>query len=54
MQIPELDCEVGPAALAGRFTTVEGLLEAMKTQLSDCGAMVREYEDTKAKGRMDE
>jgi zinc finger protein len=33
MTVPELDLEVGPHALGGRFTTVEGLLVAMKDQL---------------------
>ncbi|XP_059477370.1 zinc finger protein ZPR1 [Neocloeon triangulifer] len=33
MQVPELDLEVGPHALGGRFSTVEGLLVAMKEQL---------------------
>ncbi|XP_044746422.1 zinc finger protein ZPR1 [Coccinella septempunctata] len=33
--IPELDLEVGPNALGGRFTTVEGLISAVKEQLSD-------------------
>jgi zinc finger protein len=31
--VPELELEVGPHALGGRFTTVEGLLVAMKDQL---------------------
>lgn len=35
MCIPELELEVGPRALGGRFTTVEGLLTAVKEQLSD-------------------
>ncbi|CAJ0591385.1 unnamed protein product [Cylicocyclus nassatus] len=34
MRIPELDLEVGPGALCGRFTTVEGLLTATRDQLS--------------------
>lgn len=51
--IPELDCEVGASALAGRFTTVEGLLEAIKDQLSVSGAMFRDSEDVNAKIRMD-
>lgn len=34
MSIPELDLEVGPGALSGRFTTVEGLLIATKNQLT--------------------
>lgn len=33
LQIPELQLEVGPNALGGRFSTVEGLLIAMKDQL---------------------
>lgn len=53
INIPELDCEVGPSALAGRFTTVEGLLEAIKDQLSVSGAMFRDSEDVNAKIRMD-
>lgn len=51
--IPELDCEVGPAALAGRFTTIEGILEAIKDQLSESGAMFRDSEDSDSKDRMD-
>jgi len=34
VSIPELEMEVGMAALNGRFTTVEGLLMAIKEQLS--------------------
>lgn len=30
-----MDLEVGPSALSGRFTTVEGLLVAMKEQLDN-------------------
>lgn len=33
LSVPELDIEVGPAALGGRFSTVEGILAAMKEQL---------------------
>ncbi|XP_034941331.1 zinc finger protein ZPR1 [Chelonus insularis] len=33
MEIPELELEVGPAALGGRFTTIEGILAATKEQL---------------------
>ncbi|CAG0895833.1 unnamed protein product [Cyprideis torosa] len=38
VSIPELDMSVGSGALGGRFTTVEGLLEAMKNQLIESGA----------------
>lgn len=39
MEIPELELEVGSGALGGRFTTVEGLVEATKEQLADKGGM---------------
>ncbi|XP_023022950.2 zinc finger protein Zpr1 [Leptinotarsa decemlineata] len=35
LQIPQLQFEVGPNALGGRFTTVEGLIAAIKDQLGD-------------------
>lgn len=35
LKIPELDLEVGPHALGGRFTTIEGLCLAIKDQLND-------------------
>ncbi|KAB0804167.1 hypothetical protein PPYR_01137 [Photinus pyralis] len=35
LRIPQLELEVGPSALGGRFTTVEGLLVAVKDQLSE-------------------
>lgn len=33
MFIPDLDLEVGPGTLGGKFTTLEGLLVSMKEQL---------------------
>lgn len=35
LSIPQLELEVGPWALGGRFTTIEGILVAVKEQLSD-------------------
>uniref|UniRef100_A0A915CTF2 Zinc finger ZPR1-type domain-containing protein n=1 Tax=Ditylenchus dipsaci TaxID=166011 RepID=A0A915CTF2_9BILA len=35
LRLPEFDIEMGPGALCGRFTTVEGLLNAIKDQLRD-------------------
>lgn len=35
LQIPQLELEVGSHALGGRFTTVEGLIVAIKEQLND-------------------
>jgi zinc finger protein len=38
MEIPELELEAGPAILGGRFTTIEGIITAMKEQLCSCTA----------------
>lgn len=38
--IPELELESGPRSLCGRFTTVEGLLSAMKEQLAGKDAVL--------------
>lgn len=35
LQIPELEIEVGGGALCGRFTSIEGLLQATKDQLDE-------------------
>lgn len=35
LEIPQLELTVGPHALGGRFTTIEGLITAMKDQLND-------------------
>ncbi len=37
LRIPEFEFEVGPGALSGRFTTVEGLLNATREQLVEQG-----------------
>nr|XP_016938791.1 zinc finger protein ZPR1 [Drosophila suzukii] len=50
LSIPELDLEVGPHALCGRFTTVEGLLVAMRDQLD--GTLFRDSADEAAKNQM--
>lgn len=52
LKIPELDCEVGPSALCGRFTTVEGILVAMKEQLEGDGIMFHDSSDDKSKQRL--
>lgn len=51
LTIPELDCAVGPSALGGRFTTVEGILTAMKEQLSGNDIMFHDSSDDAAKQR---
>lgn len=53
MEIPELDFEVGPAALGGRFTTVEGLLTATKDQLISSTAFDGDSADISAGKRLD-
>jgi len=50
MSIPELDLEVGPHALCGRFTTVEGLLVAMRDQLD--GTLFHDSADDATKQQM--
>lgn len=51
ISIPELDCEVGPSALCGRFTTIEGILTAMKDQLSGNEVMFHDSSDDASKQR---
>jgi len=49
MNLIEYDCEVGPSALGGRFTTIEGILIAMKDQLQDNGFLFHDSADDKTK-----
>lgn len=42
LSIREMDVEVGPYALGGRFTTIEGLLIAMRDQLSENSHMFQD------------
>lgn len=53
MEIPELELEVGPAALGGRFTTVEGVLTATKEQLTS-GSAFGDSKDEEAIKRMND
>ncbi|EFN83895.1 zinc finger protein ZPR1 [Harpegnathos saltator] len=53
MEIPELELEVGPATLGGRFTTVEGIIAAMKEQLSTSTAFTGDTSDPETVKRMD-
>ncbi|XP_053948308.1 zinc finger protein ZPR1 [Anastrepha ludens] len=53
LKISELDCEVGPSALGGRFTTVEGILVAMKDQLQNEGCLFRDSADDEIKNRLE-
>ncbi|GJQ86447.1 putative zinc ion binding protein [Trypoxylus dichotomus] len=55
LSIPQLDLEVGPWALGGRFTTIEGILIAVKEQLSDprCSHMVGDSQDPEKKIKLE-
>lgn len=53
MEIPELELEVGPAILGGRFTTVEGIIAAMKEQLSSSTPLTGDSSDSETVKRME-
>uniref|UniRef100_A0A182SV49 Zinc finger protein ZPR1 n=1 Tax=Anopheles maculatus TaxID=74869 RepID=A0A182SV49_9DIPT len=53
LHIRELQCEVGAGALGGRFTTIEGLLTAMREQLVESMGMFMDSNDAETKERMD-
>ncbi|XP_076644488.1 zinc finger protein Zpr1 [Halictus rubicundus] len=53
MEIPELELEIGPAALGGRFTTVEGILMAVKDQLSTSTAFTGDTSDPETVKKME-
>lgn len=53
MKIPELDLEVGPTTLGGRFSTVEGIISAVKDQLSTSTALTGDSADPEITKRMD-
>uniref|UniRef100_A0A1B6GWC0 Zinc finger protein ZPR1 n=1 Tax=Cuerna arida TaxID=1464854 RepID=A0A1B6GWC0_9HEMI len=54
LEIPELELEVGPGALGGRFTTVEGLIDAMREQLAQRGAMFGDAADETSRQSMEQ
>ena len=53
MSIPELDLEVGPATLGGRFTTIEGIISAVKDQLNSETAITGDSADPQIANRME-
>lgn len=53
LAVRELDVEVGPSALGGRFTTVEGLLTAMRDQLAENCGMFGDSADRDAQSKLD-
>lgn len=54
LSIPELELEVGPTTLGGRFTTVEGLLTAIRDQLANQTNAFIDSEDPATKNRFDQ
>lgn len=54
LDIPELECEIGPSGLGGRFTTVEGILTAIKEQILDSNTVFQDSEDAERKQKFDE
>lgn len=52
LSLRELECDIGPHALCGRFTTVEGLLIAIKEQLIVQSGMFFDSQDTQQKEKM--
>lgn len=53
LEIPEIECQVGASALGGRFTTVEGIFTAMKSQLEGDGILFHDSADPETKNRFD-
>lgn len=53
LAIRELDVDVGPSALGGRFTTVEGILTAMRDQLSENSAIFGDSNDKDNNDRLE-
>jgi zinc finger protein len=53
LSIRELDLDVGPSALGGRFTTVEGILTAMRDQLTENSAIFKDSADKDSTDRLD-
>lgn len=53
MKIPEVDLEVGPTTLGGRFTTVEGIISSIKEQLSTSTALTGDSADPEIAKKME-
>lgn len=53
INIPELDSEFGAAGLSGRFTTIEGLLAALREQILENDATFEDSADVETKNKID-
>lgn len=52
LEIPELNCSVGAHALNGRFTTVEGMLVAMRDQLTEQMSLFKDSQDPQTRQKL--
>ncbi|XP_014219188.1 zinc finger protein ZPR1 [Copidosoma floridanum] len=52
MKVPELDLEVGPMTLGGRFSTVEGIISAVRDQLANSTALTGDSVDPEIATKM--
>lgn len=53
IDIPELDSEFGASGLGGRFTTIEGILSAIREQILDNNAVFQDSADNETKMKLD-
>lgn len=53
IDIPELESEFGASGLGGRFTTVEGIISAIREQVLDNGAVFHDSSDVETRQKLD-
>lgn len=53
IDIPELDSEFGASGLGGRFTTIEGILDAIREQVLENSAIFQDSADVESKRKID-
>lgn len=54
IDIPELKSEFGASGLGGRFTTIEGILVAIRDQVLENSAVFQDSADVESKKKIDE
>lgn len=53
INIPELSSEFGACGLSGRFTTIEGLISAIREQILGNGVIFEDSADAESKTKID-
>lgn len=53
IDIPELDCEFGASGLGGRFTTIEGILSAIRDQVLENSPMFQDSAEPETRIKME-